>query len=120
MFLLRCVGTSEGCRMPSQEINPAKLAFLFREEFKLCNVKPGETVAAWCGLFVGMILTFLKGPDGQKTIFWSVCIAQVLCLFWVSHSHLVLNITAAADDSVIVLVLTILILIGTFRVRSRL
>ena len=76
--------------------------------------------AAWCGLFVGIILTFLNGPDGQKTLFWSICVAQVLCLFWVAHSYLVLNIAAAADDSVIVLVLTILILVGTFRVKSRL
>ncbi len=32
--------------MPSiQEINPAKLALLFRREFMLCDVKPGETIA---------------------------------------------------------------------------
>ena len=32
--------------MPAfQEINPAKLVLLFRREFLLCNVKPGETVA---------------------------------------------------------------------------
>ena len=28
-----------------QEINPAKLAMLFRREFLLCGVKPGETIA---------------------------------------------------------------------------
>lgn len=27
------------------EINPAKLAFLFKKQFELCKVKPGETVA---------------------------------------------------------------------------
>ncbi|MGE0797943.1 MAG: hypothetical protein AB7G13_18375 [Lautropia sp.] len=27
-----------------QELNPAKLPLLFRKEFKLCNVKPGETI----------------------------------------------------------------------------
>ena len=31
--------------MRSQEINPAKLATLFRKEFELCNVAEGETVA---------------------------------------------------------------------------
>ena len=31
--------------MRVQEINPAKLAGLFREEFQLCNVKQGETIA---------------------------------------------------------------------------
>ena len=31
--------------MRAQSMNPAKLAGLFREEFKLCNVQPGETIA---------------------------------------------------------------------------
>ena len=29
-----------------QELNPAKLALLFRRQFELCNVKKGETIAA--------------------------------------------------------------------------
>jgi 2,5-dihydroxypyridine 5,6-dioxygenase len=29
----------------SQELNPAKLALLYRKEFELCRVKPGETIA---------------------------------------------------------------------------
>ena len=29
--------------MRAQEINPAKLAMLFRKEFQMCNVKKGET-----------------------------------------------------------------------------
>ncbi len=29
----------------STEINPAKLAFLFKKQFEMCKVKPGETVA---------------------------------------------------------------------------
>jgi 2,5-dihydroxypyridine 5,6-dioxygenase len=32
--------------MRKQELNSAKLAALFREEFKLCNVQPGETIVA--------------------------------------------------------------------------
>jgi 2,5-dihydroxypyridine 5,6-dioxygenase len=28
-----------------QELNPAKLAMLYRREFELCNVQPGETIA---------------------------------------------------------------------------
>ena len=31
--------------MRAQSMNPAKLAGLFREEFKICNVQPGETIA---------------------------------------------------------------------------
>ena len=30
--------------MIPQEINPARLALLFRKEFELCNVQKGETV----------------------------------------------------------------------------
>ena len=29
-----------------QELNPAKLAQLYRKQFQLCSVKPGETIAA--------------------------------------------------------------------------
>ena len=31
--------------MRIQEMNPAKLAALFRKEFEMCNVKEGETIA---------------------------------------------------------------------------
>lgn len=29
----------------STEVNPAKLAMLFRKQFELCKIKPGETIA---------------------------------------------------------------------------
>ncbi|MGH6934510.1 MAG: hypothetical protein ACREEE_19010 [Dongiaceae bacterium] len=29
----------------SSEVNPAKLAMLYRRQFELCKVKPGETIA---------------------------------------------------------------------------
>ena len=29
----------------SQEVNPGKLAHLFKKQFELCNVSPGQTVA---------------------------------------------------------------------------
>jgi 2,5-dihydroxypyridine 5,6-dioxygenase len=29
----------------TQEVNPAKLAQLFREQFELCKIKAGDTVA---------------------------------------------------------------------------
>ena len=29
----------------SQEVNPAKLPLLFRKQFELCKIKPGETIA---------------------------------------------------------------------------
>ena len=31
--------------MRNQEINPAKLASLFRRQFEMCNVSEGETIA---------------------------------------------------------------------------
>ena len=29
----------------TQEVNPAKMAMLFKKQFELCRVKPGDTVA---------------------------------------------------------------------------
>ncbi len=57
-----------------QELNPAKLALLFRREFTLCAVKPGETIALYgadperaraaARAFAGNFL-FSTGPNTQ-------------------------------------------------------
>ena len=38
--------------------------------------------SAWLGLGLGVVLTFLNGPDGQKTFFTTLLVAQVATLFW--------------------------------------
>ena len=75
---------------------------------------------AWLGLGLGIILTFLNGPDGQKTFFTSLLVSQVATLLILLHSHFVLNLPNLGDDVTIVGVLTILLLIGCFRIKDRL
>ena len=75
---------------------------------------------AWLGLGLGIMLTFLNGPDGQKTFFTSLLVSQVATLLILLHSHFVLNLPKLGDDVAIVAVLTILFLIGWFRIKDRL
>ena len=75
---------------------------------------------AWLGLGLGVVLTFLNGPDGQKTFFTSLLVAQVATLLVMLHSHFIANVPKTGDDAAIVAVLTILFLIGWFRIKDRL
>ena len=75
---------------------------------------------AWLGLGLGIVLTFLNGPDGQKTFFTSLLVAQVATLLVILHSHFIANVPKTGDDAAIVAVLTILFLIGGFRIKDRL
>ena len=75
---------------------------------------------AWLGLGLGVVLTFLNGPDGQKTFFTSLLVAQVATLLVILHSHFIANVPKTGDDAAIVVVLTILFLIGWFRIKDRL
>ena len=75
---------------------------------------------AWLGLGLGVVLTFLNGPDGQKTFFTSLLVAQVATLLVILHSHFIANTPKTGDDAAIVAVLTILLLVGWFRIKDRL
>ena len=75
---------------------------------------------AWLGLGLGIVLTFLNGPDGQKTFFTSLLVAQVATLLVILHSHFIANVPKTGDDAAIVVGLTILFLIGGFRIKDRL
>ena len=78
------------------------------------------TGTAWLGLGVGVVLTFLNGPDGQKTFFTGLLVAQVATLLVILHSHFIANTPKSGDDAAIVSVLTLLLLIGWFRIKDRL
>ena len=78
------------------------------------------TGATWLGLGVGVVLTFLNGPDGQKTFFTGLLVAQVATLLVILHSHFIANVPKSGDDAAIVAVLTILFLIARFRIKDRL
>ena len=75
---------------------------------------------AWLGLGFGLLLTFLKGPDGQKIYFWTVGVAQIATLLVILYHHLALKTPGTADDAAIVSVLTLLFLIGFLKIKSRL
>ena len=75
---------------------------------------------AWLGLGFGLLLTFLHGPDGQKIYFWTIGLAQIATLAVILYHHLALSTPGTADDAAIVSVLTLLLLIGFFRIKSRL
>ena len=75
---------------------------------------------AWLGLGLGIVLTFLNGPDGQKTFFMTILVAQLATLLVLLHGHFVSNLPKLGDDVAIVAVLTILFLIGWFRIKDRL
>ena len=78
------------------------------------------TGATWLGLAVGVVLTFLNGPDGQKTFFTGLLVAQVATLLVILHSHFIANTPKSGDDAAIVSVLTLLLLIDWFRIKDRL
>jgi hypothetical protein len=75
---------------------------------------------AWLGLGVGLFLTFLNGPDGQKIYFWTLGFAQIATLLVLLYHYLALKTPGTADDAAIVSVLTLLFLIGFFKIKSRL
>ena len=73
----------------------------------------------WLGITIGLIRTFINGPDGSSTFFMALVIAQIGILINLWHQHLT-GVPAVFDDAIIVSVLTVLLLIGYLRVRSRL
>ena len=75
---------------------------------------------AWLGLGFGLLLTFLNGPDGQKIYFWTLGVAQIATLLVLLYHYLALKTPGTADDAAIVSVLTLLFLIGFFKIKSRL
>ena len=76
--------------------------------------------SAFLGFIVGLILTYMNGPDGQKTYFFALLVAQICTLLNLWHQHLFAVNPTVFDDAIIVSILTALLLIGFFRIKSRL
>ncbi len=76
--------------------------------------------SAYLGFIVGMILTFMNGPDGQRIYFFALLVAQICTLLNILHQYLFVNNKMAFDDAIIVSILTALLLIGFFRIKTRL
>ena len=75
--------------------------------------------ATWLGLGIGLLLTFINGPDGQKSFFYGLVVAQIATFIAVLNSYLQGN-PSSQDDAIIVAILTLLLLFGWSRIRSRL
>ena len=73
----------------------------------------------WLGIIVGLIRTFTNGPEGNSTFFMALVTAQIgICInLWQPH---LTGSPTVFDDAIIVSVMTVLLLIGFLRVRSRL
>ena len=76
--------------------------------------------SAFLGFIVGLILTYLNGPDGQKIYFYALLVAQICTLLNLWHQHHFTDNPTVFDDAMVVSVLTALLLIGFFRIKSRL
>ena len=76
--------------------------------------------SAYLGFIVGLILTYMNGPDGQKIFFYALLVAQICTLLNIWHQHLFAGNPTVFDNAIIVYLLTALLLIVFFRVKSRL
>ena len=76
--------------------------------------------SAFLGFIVGLILTYINGPDGHKIYFFALLVAQICTFINLWHQHLFTDNPTVFDDAIIVSVLTALLLIGFFRIKSRL
>ena len=74
----------------------------------------------WLGLTISLLRTYVTGPDGQNAYFIALLIAQIGIMLNLWHQHLFASAASVIDDAIIVSVLTALLLVGYFRIRSRL
>ena len=76
--------------------------------------------AAYLGFSLGVILTFVNSPDGQKTFFMALAAAQLILLVVLWHACIAEIGSVLLQDVVAVSVLTAVLLFAYFRLRSRL
>ena len=77
--------------------------------------------AAYLGFSVGLILTFVNGPDGQRTFFIALSVAQVLSFVFLWQARITGGFeNVLLEDLIAISVLTVLLLFGFFKLRSRL
>ena len=74
----------------------------------------------WLGLLVGVIFTFVNGPDGQKVFFNALLVAQIATAIANWYLYFANDVGTLGGDVLIDVVLTALLLFAYFRIRSRL
>ena len=74
----------------------------------------------WLGFVVGVIFTFVNGPDGQKIFFNALLVAHIATAIANWYQYFANDIGTLGGDVTIDVVLTALLLFAYFRIRTRL
>ena len=74
----------------------------------------------WLGLLVGVIFTFVNGPDGQKVFFNALLVAQIATAIAAWYQYFANDVGTLGGDVIPDVVITALFLFAYFRLRSRL
>ena len=74
----------------------------------------------WLGFLVGIVLTFVNGPAGQKVFFNALLVAHIATAIANWYEYFANDVGTLGGDVLIDVVLTALLLFAYFRIRSRL
>lgn len=74
----------------------------------------------WLGFLVGIVLTFVNGPDGQKVFFNALLVAQIATAIAAWYQYFANDVGTLVGDVIPDVVITALFLFAYFRLRSRL
>jgi len=72
------------------------------------------------GFVVGVIFTFVNGPDGQKVFFNALLVAQIATAIAAWYQYFANDVGTLVGDVIPDVVITALFLFAYFRIRSRL
>ena len=75
---------------------------------------------AWLGLSFGILLTLLKGPEGQKIFYHSLMVVQISVFAALWHAHLIEQWPFILPDALIVTVITAMLVFVYLRIKTRL
>ena len=74
----------------------------------------------WLGFVVGVIFTFVNGPDGQKVFFNALLVAHIATAIANWYEYFANDVGTLVGDVIPDVVITALFLFAYFRLRSRL
>ena len=74
----------------------------------------------WLGFLVGVIFTFVNGPDGHKVFFNALLVAQIATAIANWYQYFANDVGTLVGDVIPDVVITALFLFAYFRLRSRL
>ena len=74
----------------------------------------------WLGFVVGVIFTFVNGPDGQKVFFNALLVAHIATAIANWYQYFANDVGTLGGDVIPDVVITALFLFAYFRIRARL